>query len=923
MKVLLSALLLVVSTSLFAQKFTLEGIIKDNQNLTLEAATVFIQSTQDSLILAYGITNNDGKFSIRVNAEEAPKVLLNVAYLGYEPYSQFVEVPESKDLDVGILTLKDAVESLNTVSIIARSPPVVIKKDTIEYNADSFKTLPNDRAEDLLKKLPGVEIDIDGLITVNGVEVEAINVDGMRFFGEKNGDIALKNLPSNVISKVQVTDYKSDMQKFTGEESDSGTKEINFKIKKGKNRAFFGDFNAGYGTDDKYQVNANLFQLVDGKQIGVISGSNNINMKRGFNALPDARSSNGYIESDFIGANYTKGKWDETRVNGNYQFDANNTDNAQKRVRENFLPNLNYISETESASTNDVDTHTAGLDINYIIKPKNKLTKRKVQLSNDLKFNSSASDNFSNSSTVSKSMDDDLISEVNANNESTSTQNRIENEFGVITRTGKGSDFFNINVNTSYNSNNSESSNYSENILYDKNETRVQDQIRSSDKDDMNVNLNAYWFKELFPNFKAIPSYTARISYNQNEMLIYDLDSITNDYTDFNKLQSADSKYATTTVVPALRLRYEYKDFRFEIEGAYTNTFSNYTDQLIDARNFDTEFEYFNYSGRIRYRDKNGYKNISLRYNQSVNLPSATQLQPVVDESNQTHIKIGNPLLEPQVNHNLSFQYQNNLAFNNINITGRAGAQFYENKIINATLTDTDLIKYTTYKNINGSYAVHGDAAISKSFYSKKTNFNINMRLSGRYSNNLSIQNDVQFTAKNSQLKPTLALRYSYDSKVDLSASYSYSMNKNIYDTDTFADNAFFLQNLNFEASIFFLKNFFFSNKISYQYNSRVGDEFDGDAVLWNAGLGVQLWNEKATLTLIGYDMLDMNNGFRRSVSETYIQDVENLILEQYFMATFVYKFGRIAGKNMNVPSGHRERGGRSGGSGGRGRGRN
>jgi hypothetical protein len=121
------------------------------------------------------------------------------------------------------------------------------------------------------------------------------------------------------------------------------------------------------------------------------------------------------------------------------------------------------------------------------------------------------------------------------------------------------------------------------------------------------------------------------------------------------------------------------------------------------------------------------------------------------------------------------------------------------------------------------------------------------------------------------------------------------------YDTNTYSDNDYFVQNLRLESSVFFLKDAFLTNKISYRYNSRVGDDFDGAAVFWNAGLGVQLWNNKATLTAVGYDILGKNNGYSRSVSETAIQDVENKILEQYFMLTFVYKFGRFAGQNMNM----------------------
>ena len=219
---LLSVLLF--STSIFAQKFTLEGIIKDQGSSVLEGATVYVQSIKDSIPISYGITNKNGEFSLQVNTETDSKAIFNIAYLGYKPYKQIINVPNGKELNMGFITLDDQVEELNVVSIIGRAPPILIKKDTIEYNAASFKTLPNDKAEDLLKKLPGIEIDLDGNITMNGIDVEAINVDGMRFFGEKKGDIALKNLPSNAISKVQVTDYKTNMQKFTGEESDSGTK---------------------------------------------------------------------------------------------------------------------------------------------------------------------------------------------------------------------------------------------------------------------------------------------------------------------------------------------------------------------------------------------------------------------------------------------------------------------------------------------------------------------------------------------------------------------------------------------------------------------------------------------------------------------------------------------------------------------------
>ncbi|GAA4235874.1 outer membrane beta-barrel protein [Postechiella marina] len=914
MKKTLVLLTLLLTTSLFAQKFTLEGVVKDQDANVLEGATVYLQSIKDSIPIAYSITNKMGEFSMRVNSGLDSKTIFNIAYLGYKPYIKDLNVPSGDFLDMGDVIIKDQIEELDVVSIIAKAPPVLIKRDTIEYNADSFKTLPNDKAEDLLKKLPGVEIDLDGNITVNGVDVEAINVDGMKFFGEKNGEIALKNLPSNVISKVQVTDYKTNMQKFTGEESDSGTKEINLKIKKGKNRATFGDIKAGYGTDDKYQANANIFKLIDGKQLGLISGTNNINMSRGFNALPDTDTSNGYIESDFIGANFTKGKWNETRINGNYKYSTQNRDFEQLSHRENFLPNLNYTTDSKTRSYNDSDKHQGGADLKFIILPKNKSSK-KVQLSNEIDFNSSTSEYGSSEERTSIESNGDLVSDYNSTNASTSSNYEIKNAFSVTPILNSGRDYLNIRLNTNFNKADTNSQKFSENLLYNSNTTITQDQISETNNASSNINLSAFWSKALFPNFRLMPRYSATVNTQNNEKYIYDFDENSNRYDDFNDVLSSDSKYVTTTIRPALKLRYEYKNIRFEVEGAFTNTYRSYKDAIVTARNFKSDFDYVTYSSRIRYRDPKGYKNISLNYNQSVNIPSVNQLQPVEDVSNITHIRVGNPLLEPEISHNVNFEYQNNLAYNNINITGRAKAQFVQDKIINSTTTDADLNRYTTYTNINGDYSYTGNVAISKSYYNKKTNINLNARFMGSYNNNLSVQNNVTFTAKTTVIKPSFSFKYSYNSKVDVSTSYSYATHKSVFDTDNLNDNKYFIQNLDVNTSLFFFKNAFLSNRISYRYNSRVGDTFDGDAVFWNAGLGVELWDNKATLTLVGYDMLGKNNGYRRSVTETYIQDVENKILEQYFMMTFVYKFGNFAGQKMKMGGKQRGQGGRSGGS--------
>lgn len=875
----------------------------------LEGATVYVQSITDSVPIAYSITNKKGEFSLQVNTENEKKAIFNIAYLGYKPYQKTIDVPTSEKMDMGVVILENLVEELNVVSIIGKAPPVIIKKDTIEYNADSFKTMPNDKVEDLLKKLPGVEIDMDGVITVNGIEVEAVNVDGMRFFGEKSGEIAIKNIPSNAVSKVQVTDYKTDLQKFTGEESDSGTKEINLKIKKGQNKAYFGDVNLGYGTDEKYQANANLFQLVDGKQLGLIMGSNNINMSRGFNALPAAESSNGYIESDFIGANFSKGRWDETQVNANYRYSTQSRDNAQKSYTEHFLPNRNYTTNATTNSYNDSDSHNGGADLRFVIKPKNTNSRNNVRISNKIDFNASNNDAASTTDRVSEYANGDLVSTYFSTNSNSGSNYSISNDFSVSSLVGSKRDYFNLGVKTTFDKQDADGKRYSKNHLESTGEDVVQDQISNTNNSGTVVNLYGRLSKEIFDGFRLIPEYSATVNSQKDEKSIYDKDENSTDYNNFNTNISNHSRYIVTRLRPSLRLRYDINEIRIELEGAYINTFRKYDDNIIEDRDFKNDFKYLTYSGRIRYRDEKGYKNISLNYNQNVNLPSMSQLQPVPDVSNITSIVTGNPDLEPEISHDIDFRYQNNIAYNNINISGEAKAEFVNNKISNATITDADLIRYTTYKNIDGDYSFSGNAGISKTYYNKKTNFNINLKLFGTYKNINSIQNGIDFTAKTNTIRPSVAVGYSYDKKIDLNLAYNYGMTNTKYDTDIYDDNDFFVQNVRFESSVYFLKNAFFSNKLSYRYNSKVGDDFDGAALFWNAGLGVQLWNEKATLTLVGYDILGKNNGYSRTVTETAIRDVENKILEQYFMLTFVYKFGRFAGQNMNVGNGGFNRG--------------
>jgi hypothetical protein len=258
-----------------AQRYTLKGQVQDEKQTGLPGATVLILQAKDSSLVSFAATNQQGEFEIKnVNKGD---LLLKTTFLGYMPYFHKLQFPqESNLLDLGVLQLRPLSNELKEVMVQGEKSPVVFKKDTIEYNAGSFKTQPNAVAEDLLKKLPGVDVETDGSISVKGEKVQRVTVDGKEFFG-RDPKLATRNLPADAIDKVQVFDKKSDQAMFTGIDDGQREKTINLQLKEEKRNSAFGNAMAGIGTDDRYQAKASLNRFSSGKQLSFLGMANNVN----------------------------------------------------------------------------------------------------------------------------------------------------------------------------------------------------------------------------------------------------------------------------------------------------------------------------------------------------------------------------------------------------------------------------------------------------------------------------------------------------------------------------------------------------------------------------------------------------------------------------------------------------------------------
>lgn len=249
-----------------AQQGKIKGQLTDSTTKeAMPAATVVLLHAKDSSVASTTMTDNKGNFELTGVADGAYR--LYVSFLGYKPINKSLQINQDQpQLTLGNIAMVQKGVNLNAVEILDEKPPIVVKKDTLEFNADAFKTRENAVVEDLLKKLPGVTVDKDGAITAQGETVTRVLVDGKPFFGS-DPKLATKNLPANIIDKVQVIDRKSDQAQFTQIDDGQTEKTINITIKKDKKKGMFGRATAGYGTDDRFGVSLSLNRFRENQQV--------------------------------------------------------------------------------------------------------------------------------------------------------------------------------------------------------------------------------------------------------------------------------------------------------------------------------------------------------------------------------------------------------------------------------------------------------------------------------------------------------------------------------------------------------------------------------------------------------------------------------------------------------------------------------
>lgn len=916
MKKLLCICIFLCSIFSFSQKIELKGKIVSEDKKPVEAATIYLSTQKDSTLIDYTITDVAGNFTMPLRKIDEPS-FMTVSYLGFADLSKkFESIKES--IDVGTLTLT-ADDLLDELVITTDAAPIRVKKDTLEFNAASFKVRPDATVKELLEQLPGVEVDEEGKIKVNGKEVNNVLVNGKPFFGA-DGKVAIENLPKDIINKVQITDTKTKEEKLTGSKASGDTKTINLTIDEDKNKGLFGRFIAGYGTDDRYESSL-LFNYFKGDfKVSVLGSSNNIN-STGFstNEIFDnmsggrSRSSSwsddgsfsinglafgggkGIYQTDMIGLNYSDNWGKKNKVSMNYLFNEVENTNKNKSRTENLLPENRYITTSESTLKSKTANHTFNYDIEMEIDSLTTLT-----IVPRLKKNNSNSNTERYS--ITKNLNGDALNESSSKDLLSVDAYNFENEFLIARRFKRKGRSLSVGLENSNTKNNTNQRRNSAAYFY---QTQMPDDIRNqqinstSHTDAYTLNFR---YREPIDNKQSLVFNYENTWSNQFEGRgTFDFNQTSGFFSDFNERLSYSNKLKGIKVDPTIGYQLNTEKIwlsatvgtainNYDVSSLYNNT--HYLNQRLDVlpnASLSTNVQlgksssiYANYS----YQETSPYLNQLLEYE---------------DLSNPLFTTIGNKDLLTTQEHNLFFNFNNYDWQTRSGYYIYAGGNYNPRSVGNVQTYDVNYVGSSTYINVYDTYNFWAGLNYNKSFkLTDKNKLTISGGINYNGDANKGLLNNILYTASQSSISPRANVTLDFDKKLTLQPNYTYTFTKTNYTNLDVNTASYFTHKAGFMVTSYWPKNVVFGSDIMYQYNSNISNGFKKDFLLWNASLGYNFFNERFLAKVKIYDILNQNQSVRRTTTPTSIYDSEDIILKQYVMFSLTYKLEKFAGKKKS-----------------------
>ena len=881
----------------------INGVLVDSQDTTelIEATVRLLMANKDSTLVKGTTTDMNGVFNIK--GVKAGKYLLRFSYLGYNDLIKHVTVGEDgRDVNIGVVELDPNTIMLKEAVVVGVKSPIVVKEDTIEFNADTYKTQANAVVEDLLKRLPGVEVGTDGKITANGKEVKKILIDGKEFFSD-DPTVASKNIPADMINKLQIVDRKSDLARLTGVDDGDDETVINLTVKKGMNNGWFGTVNAGYGTDKRYAGNVMINHFRDGNQFTILGGGNNVN-NLGFGDGAQGRfqrwgGDRGVTSSQYAGINFNVGsKEDEHfRVGGDIMYSHSDRDTRTSTARQYLLQD----------STSYEDSYTAARDKSHNLRGDFRL-KWEVDSNNTIEFRPNFSFNFNKSErgdTSSLFAGDAARTAVNRSlsnffNDGKSYEwgARLIYNHKVASHPGRSQSLM---LNYRYSNVREDADTYTDNTYYLlDDQDQLIDQTANNRRKTHNITGRISWTEPLgdVRNARFLElSYRGNYRYTTSDKMVYDneRDGIWPGGTiydsEWNEGLSNSFRNTFYNQEFSVGFRQVRKAYNLNVGLSVNSAMSKSKDLINSARDIKERWAW-SVAPYARFRYKfTETRNLNFFYRMRANQPSITQLQPVADESNPKNIIIGNPELKPTFNHNINLRFGDFAQGAQRSIMAMMNVDFAQNSIVSDVTTD-ELTggRITSYTNVGGVWSAMAMNMLSFPFGANKVWY-FTSHMFTRYGVTKSVTNSIENRSNTwfINYSPGLAFRNSvFD--IELRPRYSFQNTT----TSVLKSNARNIHTWggNFNGTYSAPFGLVVSTDLRYSTTSGYSDGYNSDQWIWNGSIAYQFLKEKqAALTISVYDILGQRKNINRNVTGDYIEDVYYNSLGRYGMLTFTYRF--------------------------------
>ncbi|HEY4061396.1 MAG TPA: outer membrane beta-barrel protein [Puia sp.] len=908
---------LVLSSTGFAQSTArITGKIADTiEKKNLYNSSVLLLRKSDSILVRHTRTDKEGNFQLK-NIPLGHYLLMTT----YPAYADFVDELEVKDSTATLalppigMVLKSKL--LQAVVVNGRGA-IRIKGDTTEFNADSFHTQAGASVEDLLKKLPGIQVDKNGKITAQGETVQKVLVDGEEFFGD-DPTLVTQNLRADMVDKVQVFDKKSDQANFTGIDDGQKTKTINLKLKDNKKNGYFGRASAGQGTDGyyDYQLMANYFRKKEKLAgYGIISNTGKTGLNWGerdnygqsiagqvdvddntgnlsLNIQQDDLDSwsgkfegQGYPSVKTGGLHYNN-KLDDDRqtINGNYKFMQLNVVGSSGTNSQFILPDTFYFNNQRQSFNNQIIRHSFNGSYEYKIDSTSTL-----KLQADGGTDHKITNNTSNSEYLASDS-----SKVNTNGRTTTDEGNTQTvNSNLLWRKKLPKKGRTISINLRENYTNKSSSGYlnSSTQLYSKGIPTTDsliDQFKNYHTDNILLDGKATYTEPLSNKSFLIANYGMVVNNSHSDRSSFNK-GLAGKYSNLDSLYSNDYQYNVLTQKGGLAYSLVNKKLRFTIGSDVGSTNYNQRDLRADTAASRHFINWYPQSS-LTY-SFSSQRRLNFNYNGNTIQPTLTQLQPILTNEDPLNITIGNPGLKPQFRSNLGVYYNDYKVFSERSIWAYANYSFTQNAISNSVNVDTSGRRVTQYVNVNGNYNFSANFNYNRKI--KKLDTYLGFSGNVNQNANVSIVDGLPNTTNSGTYTFGLSSWKTKEKKFDigLNPSATYTLSKSSINTGV--TTKYWTYNINTEGNLYLPLKFQIHADADISLRQKtVVFSSNNNVVLLNAWVGKKFLPKDALLLKVAVnDLLDQNVGLNRTVNSNFITQNTYTTIRRYFMLSLVWNF--------------------------------